>query len=210
MRCVIVAGAQITNYKLVKSVLQKEDFFLFCDSGLNHAKKLGIKPDLIVGDFDSFTKSRKAYAGIETIQLPCEKDDTDSFYAVKEAIKRGFSDFLIVGVVGQRFDHTMANISILLYLHQQNKKALLLDDYSQMYVISKGETAVIPSSFKFFSTINIDGTAKGITIKDAKYPLEKAEINPWYQYGISNEIKKPSTTAQVTVEEGNLLIICDY
>lgn len=96
-RCVIVGGADINNYEYIKSCLRNDDFIVFCDSGLNHLESLQVNPGLIVGDFDSHDNP---HLGVETIVLPCEKDDTDTVFAVKEAIKRGFDDFLLIGVVG--------------------------------------------------------------------------------------------------------------
>lgn len=103
---------------------------------------LGVKPDLIVDDFDSHQNPN---LDVETIVLPCEKDDTDTVFAVKEAIKRGFADFLLIGVVGARLDHTPGNVSILLMLHSPAKKAKIIDD-----------------SYASFSLLNISSTAKGI------------------------------------------------
>ena len=61
----------------------------------------------------------------------------------------------------------------------------------------------------YFSLLNISGTAKGITIKGAKYPLENGEITCEYQYGISNEVL-PGQTAEITVTDGKLLLIKVY
>lgn len=97
----------------IKSCLRNDDFIVFCDSGLKHLESLQVNPGLIVGDFDSHDNP---HLGVETIVLPCEKDDTDTVFAVKEAIKRGFDDFLLIGVVGARLDHTLGNVSSLLYL----------------------------------------------------------------------------------------------
>ena len=110
VRCVIIGAVEISNYSRIKSYLRPDDFYICCDGGLDHAENLGIKPNLIIGDFDSHEKPQPK---IETIQLPCEKDDTDSFYACKEAIRRGFNDFLLLGVIGQRFDHSLVNISLI-------------------------------------------------------------------------------------------------
>ena len=96
-RCVIVGGADINNYEYIKSCLRNDDFIVFCDSGLKHLESLQVNPGLIVGDFDSHDSP---HLGVETIVLPCEKDNTDTVFAVKEAIKRGFDDFLLIGVVG--------------------------------------------------------------------------------------------------------------
>lgn len=203
-RCVIVGGADINNYEYIKSCLCNDDFIVFCDSGLKHLESLQVKPGLIVGDFDSHDNPQ---LDVETIVLPCEKDDTDTVFAVKEALKRGFDDFLLIGVVGARLDHTLGNVSILLYLDALGKKGTIIDDYSEMEIVSS-EPVYIDDSFAYFSLLNISGIAKGISIENAKYPLNNAEITCEYQYGVSNEVT-PGMTAKVTVKEGKLLLIKD-
>ena len=201
-RCVIVGGAGIRSYQAVWDHLNPDDFNIFCDSGLYHQENLGIEPHLIVGDFDSH---ENPHLDAETIVLPREKDDTDTVFAVKEAVKRGFDDFLLLGVVGGRLDHTLGNVSILLMLHSLGKRALLVDDYSEMEIVSKLPVC-IDDSFPFFSLLNISGTAEGITVEGAKYPLRDAEIPCTYQYGISNEVL-PGHEARVSVEQGELLLV---
>lgn len=201
-RCVIVSAAEIKNYEKIKTYLRPTDFFIFCDAGLNHQEKLGVTPNLIVGDFDS---AQKPETSIETIQLPREKDDTDTFFAVKEALRRGFDNFLFLGVIGNRFDHSLCNISCLLYLYEKNIPAMILDDYSEMSVV--GKTPVeISENCSFFSLMNITGDVSGVTIKNAKYTLENAEIKASYMYGSSNEVI-PGKIAEVSVANGQLLLI---
>ena len=201
-RCIIVGGADINNYGFIKKKLKEDDYFIFCDSGLKHLSSLGVTPSLIVGDFDSYENPN---LNIETIVLPCEKDDTDTVYGVKEGIKRGFDEFLLIGVIGARLDHTLGNVYILNYLDSMNKKGYIIDDYSEMELVSD-KPAFVSDESTYFSLINISGLAKGITIKDAKYPLDNAEITTEYQYGVSNEVL-PGKTAKVSVKEGNLLLI---
>lgn len=201
-RCVIVGGADINNYAFVRERLREDDYIIFCDSGLKHMDALNAKPGLIVGDFDSHDNPR---LDVETIVLPCEKDDTDTFYAIKEAVKRGYEDFLLIGVIGARLDHSLANLSILLYLDALGKKGRIIDDYSEMEIVSK-EPVCIGDGYSFFSLMNITGIAKGITVRGAKYPLENAEISCEYQYGVSNEVLK-GEDATVSVEDGKLLLI---
>lgn len=200
-RCIIVGGAEINNYKYIRGCLREDDFVVFCDSGLKHLENLQVKGSLIVGDFDSHDNP---HLDIETIVLPCEKDDTDTVFAVKEALKRGFDDFLLIGVVGARLDHSLGNVSILLYLNSLGKKGCIIDDYSEMEIVCD-KPVYIENSFKFFSLLNIFGTAKGITIKNAKYPLIDGEITCEYQYGISNEVV--GQTAEVSIKKGKLLLI---
>ena len=132
-RCVIIGGAGIDKYEQVRNELRTDDFFVFCDSGLKHMEGLGVKPDLIVGDFDSHEKPD---TDVETIVLPREKDDTDTFFAAKEMVRRGFEEFLLVGVIGARLDHTLGNLSILFMLDTAGKSAEAIDDYSEIEVVS--------------------------------------------------------------------------
>lgn len=201
-RCVVIGGADITRYDRIRPYLREDDFYICCDSGLKHREGLGIVPDLIVGDFDSHADPHLA---VETITLPCEKDDTDTVFAVKEALGRGFEEFLLVGVIGGRLDHTLGNVSLLLMLSAQGKTAVAVDDFSEMEMVDR-RPAQISDAYAFFSLLNISGTARGITIQNAKYPLDGAEITCEYQYGISNEVL-PGKTAQVWVREGRLLLV---
>ncbi len=203
-RCVIVGGADIGNYDFIREALRSDDFIIFCDSGLKHLDALQVKPSLIVGDFDSHDNP---HLDTETIVLPCEKDDTDTVYAMKEAINRGFNDFLLIGVVGGRLDHTLGNISMLIYLDSLGKKGIIVDDYSEMEIVSSSPV-YIDDSYAIFSLLNITGCAKGISIQNAKYPLIDGEITCEYQYGVSNEVV-PGQTAVVSVREGKLLLIKD-
>ena len=201
-RCVIIGGADIGRYDRIRGYLREGDFYICCDSGLKHREGLDIVPDLIVGDFDSYENPQ---LNIETITLPREKDDTDTVFAVKEALSRGFQDFLLVGVIGGRLDHTLGHVSLLLMLDAQGKTATALDDFSEMEIVS-GQPVQIQDCYTYFSLLNISGTAQSITIKNAKYPLDDAEITCEYQYGISNEVL-PGKIAVVTVNQGRLLLI---
>ena len=204
-RCVIVGGADISNYDRIIAHIKSDDFVIFCDSGLKHMEKLAVKPSLIVGDFDSH---ENPHLDVETIVLPCEKDDTDTVFAVKEAIKRGYKEFLLIGVIGARLDHTLGNVYILELLDELGLNGRIIDDYSEMELVSQ-EPAYIEDSYAYFSLINITGIAKGITIENAKYPLENGEIKCGYQYGVSNEVL-PGKRTKISVNEGKLLLIKDY
>lgn len=201
-RCVIVGGAEIRNYARARGYLRPDDFAVYCDCGLDHMEGLGKAPDLIVGDFDSHP-----FPGLpaETIALPREKDDTDTVYAVREALRRGFGDFLLLGVFGGRLDHTLGNLSILLMLDSLGKQVLAADDWGEFTVVSR-EAALVPDRFAYFSLLNVDGLARGVSIRGAKYPLDGAEITSEYQYGVSNE-PLPGQTARIAVKEGRLLLM---
>lgn len=206
-RCVIIGGADINQYETVRKQLREDDFFVFCDSGLKHREELGVKPDLIVGDFDSYERPGM---DVEIIELPREKDDTDTFFAAKEMVRRGAEEFLLVGVIGGRLDHTLGNLSILFMLDTAGKTAKAIDDYCEMEIISakagKPGVACIDDKFSFFSVLNITGETEGITIRNAKFPLEDGQIDWDYQYAVSNEVL-PGEAAEVSMAKGRVLLI---
>lgn len=217
-RCVIISAGEIRNYERARSLLRQDDFFIFCDGGLAYAHALGVEPDLIVGDFDScipselekYKKSVQSSASCkkipcEIVTLPREKDDTDTFFAVKLAMERGFEDFIFLGAMGSRFDHAFGNVSILLYLFYKGKKALIADDYSLMRICGN-QPLYIEDSRPYFSVLTIAGAASGVTIKNAKYPLENALLSPEFQLGISNEVL-PGCKAEVSVKNGVVLLV---
>jgi thiamine pyrophosphokinase len=206
-RCVIISAGQIRDYERTKSFLQPDDFYIFCDGGLTHAEGLCVEPDVIVGDFDSCTSEDLARwkDSCETVRLPREKDDTDTLFAVKLALERGFDDFLLLGAMGGRFDHAMGNVSILLYLHGLGKRALLVDDYSQMQIVGS-EPFYIDDKSSYFSVLTVAGNVSGVTIKNAKYPLDNASLSADFQLGISNEVL-PGKIAEVSVEQGRVLVV---
>ena len=193
MKCVIIAGGAVSDYDLLLSRCVGADLIICADAGIMHADKMNFAPDIWVGDFDS--SCPHGFCAKRQIRLPREKDDTDTFFAVKTAVSRGFADFLLLGVIGGRLDHTLANVSALLWLHRQGKTALAVDDHSEMEIVSR-KPADIPDRFRFFSLLPLAGRAEGVTVKNAKYPLENAAIGCDEPYGVSNE-PLPGKTAQV-------------
>ena len=208
-RAVIVCGAKIKDYEFVSSFFKEGDFFIYCDSGLIHEDRFLSEVDtnagLIIGDFDSYNRPER---DTEIIELPVMKDDTDAVYAIKEAIARGYRDILIVGGIGDRFDHSLVNAYALMLINDLGARGKIVDDYSEMTLVDNRIPAQIDSKWRYFSLIAISGTVSGVTIKNAKYNLDNATINPKYQYAISNEVKGDEP-AIVSVEEGVLLLIKD-
>jgi len=198
-RCVIIGGGEIADVPFIKQHILNDDFVTCCDGGYLHAFREGITPSLIVGDFDSADVPQ---TDIETIVLPCEKDDTDSFFAAKEGLKRGFDSFLLLGVTGGRLDHTLGAISILEFLQNAGATGEIIDKSTRIRVCS--DTLSVKNGCKYFSVFAI-GCAKGVTISGAKYNLDNAIINSHYQYGISNEVAGDFAT--VSVGQGTVIVM---
>lgn len=201
-RCVIIGAIPLGRPGLAEKYIKEDDFLIYCDAGLYNIDAVGRGPDLVVGDFDSHPPGD---FNAETITLPHIKDDTDTAYAVKEALKRGYDSFLFLGCIGKRLDHTMGNLSILLSLDEMGKNAVMVDDYSEMQILSS-TPLTITDDFPYFSLVNIDGEASGIDISDAFYPLENATFKPGFSLGVSNE-PLPGKTATVSCKRGRLLLM---
>ncbi len=201
-RCVIVGAAKIKRYAAVKAYFRDDDFFIYCDAGLKHEERFDRPADLIIGDFDS---AKNPDRSTETIVLPHEKDDTDTFFAAKEGIKRGFDEFLLVGVTGGRLDHTLGNAAILTMLSNNDKHGVIVDDYSEIEMISD-KPAYVSDKYPYFSLLNITGVCRGVRVKNALYPLDNAELKTDFPLGVSNEVIK-GKTAEIKIGEGKALLV---
>ncbi len=200
-RCVIVGGAELGPAEEIRAYLRGDDFIVYCDSGLRHRDALGRAPDLIVGDFDSHDDP---HAAAETIVLPHVKDDTDSCFAAKEGLRRGFREFLLLGAVGARLDHTLGNLAVALMLSGAGASVRLADGFSEMEIVS--DEAAVSDGFPYFSLLPLGGAARGVTVTGAKFPLYEAALEADSSLGVSNE-PLPGETARIRVREGKLLLV---
>lgn len=176
-RCVIFGGGQIGDPEQIKNLVRQEDYLICADSGYRHCVQLGFSPQLVLGDFDS-------YAGVvqsdcELLRYPIEKDDTDTMLAVKQALQRGYERLVLVGMLGGRLDHTLANIQTLVYAVEHGAAAQIIDSSCYITVIKGGQTAQIPYQQGFhFSVFCHSDCASGVCIRHAKYELEDATSSP--------------------------------
>ena len=136
-RCVIVGAGPIENYIRTREYLKEDDFFIFCDGGLRHRAGLDIRPDLIIGDFDSFSEAEARADGAPMVILPREKDDTDTVAAAKEGLSRGFTQFLLIGAIGGRLDHTLGNVYLLEFLAGTGARGEILTDREVLSLVGE-------------------------------------------------------------------------
>lgn len=199
-KCLIISGAPEKDIEYYKNYVDSR-FIISADSGYEKCLKLNIKPDLIIGDFDS---SEKPETDIDTIVLPVRKDDTDTFFAVKQAVNKGFDDIIILGGIGSRFDHTYCNILALNYCLDNNVKASLINKYNKIEVYAndfsfdKGEY----SNFSFYS---IFGDCIGLTTRGTQYDLTDYTLKSDCPLAQSNSFKADKVT--VSFKSGKLLFI---
>ena len=157
-------------------------------------------PDLVVGDFDSLGR-RPSHPNV--IQLPSAKDDTDMVYALREGLDRGFRRFVLLGGVGGRLEHTLANLQALSWLTTQGARGVLAGEGTVATVL-RDETMTFPAGLTgFWSAFCLSGTAEGVTLRNLKFELTDHTISADFPLGVSNEfLEQP---AQVSVRRGALL-----
>ncbi|MEG1869484.1 MAG: thiamine diphosphokinase, partial [Oscillospiraceae bacterium] len=135
-RCVIFGGGDITDYNYVLTKINCTDYIICADSGYKHTVRLGIKPNLAVGDFDSMEQN--LVNNCEVMACSPYKDDTDTMIAVKTALQKGYTEIVLFGMLGGRFDHSIANLQTLRYIAEHGGKAWILDLTAEITVIING------------------------------------------------------------------------
>ncbi len=200
-RCIIFTGGK-PEPKIPDGLETEGAFIIAADRGYKNCRKLGIMPDLAIGDFDSLKYVPK---DCEQLTFPKEKDDTDLMLAVREALSRGYNDITITAAMGGRFDHTFANIQTLAFIRSEGAWGRIYTNYEIIMLVTAG-TFRIPKREKYsLSLLAYSSEVHGLTIKGCKYPLEDGTIAEIFPIGISNEII--DDYAEISFDEGWLLII---
>lgn len=200
-RCVIISGAPEDDLSYYDPYLNKDSFVICADSGYKKCIVLDVRPDLIVGDFDS---ADKPDADCEIISLQVRKDDTDTFHCVKEAIDRGFRDIIILGGIGSRLDHTYSNILSVNYCYERNISCALVNKHNKISIIS-GRTVIDNSLYEHFSLFALFDKCEGLSILNSLYELHDVELLPNEQYTQSNGFIDDS--CEIIIKKGKLLLI---
>ncbi len=203
MRAFIYVGGHIFPDNITERPADG-DLCIAADGGYKNAKALGHPVHIAVGDFDSFPRDRIA-DGIELIELPAEKDLTDSQVCIETAIARGADEIILIGGLSGRLDHTLANLCILQDLHPRRVPGYITDGTNRARFIRNSGAIIMRSEYKYLSLIAVDETCKGVSVQGCKYELKNQPVHRRLQFAVSNEIV--GNCAMVTVKKGGLYII---
>ena len=172
------------------------------DGGLRHTQALGIRPDVILGDFDSL-----GYVPDDSQVYPVEKDDTDAMLAVRVGLERGCDFFLFYGAMdGPRLDHTVANFQTLGYLATHGARGALIGrDYIATVLCE--ETIDFSEDAAGILSLFCLGASAEVTIEGLKYGLDHGTLTPDFPLGVSNHFE--GKAARITVHDGQALALWD-
>lgn len=204
-RCVIVSGAPEADLSFIENNIIENDYVICADSGYKKCMQIGIVPDLIIGDFDS---SLKPDLPCEIITLNREKAYTDTFHCVIEAVERGYKNIIIFGAIGDRFDHTYANILCLNYCLKNSVQCCIANRKNRISLIKNEKR--INRDYKNFSLFAFLEPCRQVRINGAYYTAgfysqDAIDFETDSQMGVSNFVTDEYAT--VTVECGTLLLI---
>ena len=198
--CVIFCAA---GFDAPAEAILPGDFVIAADGGVKHTEKLGLNPDMILGDFDSL-----GFVPEGATVYPVEKDDTDAMLAVRRGLQRGYRRFVIYGGLdGDRLDHTLANFQTLQYLADRDAVGYLVGSKYLVTVVKNGKISFPAESKGIVSLFCLGPDAGGVTLRGLKYPLENGTLSSGFPLGVSNHFV--GEKAEISVKNGSLLVLWD-
>ena len=177
-------------------------FVAACDGAMNWLEEAGIRPDLLLGDFDSLLPETRREAG-EILSYPAHKDYTDGELALNVLLERGFDEFVILGGGGKRDDHFYFNLYLLYRVFREGKKGVFVTNYCEIYLFDRdfslpsvpGQTVSMAPYFESVHIIRTDGL---------EYPLRERTLHAGESLGVSNVALGERFSVRVS---GGLLIL---
>ena len=197
--CLIVSGG---DYSPLPAGSTSFDYIIACDRGYEYARRLGLTPDVILGDFDS---SAQPDADVPIYVHPVMKDDTDTMLAVRHALEKGYRDISLCCALGGRFDHAFANVQSLAFAAERGAVARVLAEDTVITVFPADSMRFPRRDGWSFSCFALSDDCKGVTIRGAKFGCEGTDITNRFPIGVSNVWTGDAIT--VSARTGILMVI---
>ena len=210
IKTLIVTGGNVEDEFLNRICLNNNfEYIIASDGGLQALDKYQIMPNYIIGDFDSIDKNiLDKYINNKNIKirrLNPEKDYTDTHMAIKLAIELESTDITIIGAIGTRIDHLIANIHVLMEALNNKIECKIIDSKNEIQLINKKKILEKDNNYKYISLIPLTTEVKGVTLKGFKYSLSDDTLKIGHSIGVSNEqIEK---FASIDIKDGKLILI---
>jgi len=206
MKVVIISGGKQPSKKLLMDELENCDFVICADSGANCLYRYNIKPNILLGDFDSINKEVLEYYKNDcsnVIKYPKEKDFTDTELALSEALKLNVDEVVFLGCTGTRLDHLFGNMGLVLRCIKEGIKAYIKDDNNTIFIIDK--TSVLKGkNGEMFSIQAYMNEVENLCIEGAKYPLYNYNLKFGDPRTISNEFLDGDV--KISFEKGYVIV----
>jgi len=211
-RAVIFANGNLSDLSQAKNIITNEDCLIAADGGVKHVLKLGLAPQVVIGDFDSTPKNTfkkigrtRRSAPTKIIKYPTKKNKTDFELAIDFVLDRKYNQIIIFGILGDRIDHFIANIFLLAKIQTENKsiKIKIVEGKKEIYILNK-EIIINGQIGDEVSIIPVSGKLEGIVTEGLYYRLIDDTLSFGSTRGVSNVMNK--TSAKITAADGIALI----
>ncbi|EXX85688.1 thiamine pyrophosphokinase [Paenibacillus darwinianus] len=205
-RVLIFSGGRLGLWALAH--IRPEDRLIGADSGSLFLVKHGFRPDLAIGDFDSVTAQQleRIKAGSLRTEAcdPVDKDYTDTELAFRRALEEKPDEIVMIGALGTRFDHSIANIHLLVEALRCGIPAVIADEHNEIR-LTDARLTIRSGSYANVSLLPLTPRVNGITLRGFRYPLTEATLDMGQSLGISNVLD--GEAGEITVRNGWLLVI---
>lgn len=205
--CIIIANGKSPSKKVVEYFIKKGFNTIICaDGGANSAMKLGVIPDFIIGDLDSISLSTlKYFKNNSTIIQIKRQNDTDVEKCLKFAIKKNFDEVILLGVTGDRLDHTICNLGIVIKFFKNIKIHISAEN---SFLSAYNKSVLIKSKINEIISFYAFNKQTFITSKGLLYPLEKSNLAFGEKESTSNV--SISEMIELKITGGIVFVIRDF
>jgi thiamine pyrophosphokinase len=201
----IIANGESCSSEILNQLLEWNPFVVVLDEAVYRVIQLGIKMDVVLGDFDRPNEVQELLKNYQPVEIICAPDQnrTDFEKGIDLLIERGYSAVNIIWATGLRSDHSISNITNIVRYHQKIQ-ITLLDNHSKIYQLPKEFTKWYPKK----STISLIpvGKVDGIKTEGLKYNLNNESLTMGYRTGSSNETVEDGLI-KITHTQGDLLMM---
>lgn len=195
---------EVPEIKKYLTDLKKEMFVCCADGGAWLARDLGLNPDILIGDMDSYDGD--ITSDVDVVKLNPIKNDTDLFASIDYGMEAGYKEFVLLGVTGGRLDHFMGALAALEYAMENKAKATIVDSKNIVYMMKGPDDITLKQEgYTFFSIISMDRIIEGINIKGGKYNVQDYTLDRFSSRCISNEISEKQ--ADISIKKGTCMVI---
>lgn len=203
MVAVILCNGRKPPGDLILAELERSQLFIAADGGANHARELGLRPDIITGDLDSYRPADEGWGAVEILHNP-DQETNDLEKALEVALQRNITRVTIFGAAGRRVDQTLKNLSVLCRFHPRFESIRFLDRYGESFLLPRDITMQVKTG-TIISLIPLSGRVEGITTDGLAFPLRDESLEIGVRDGTSNRAVR--NQIRIRHREGLLLLI---
>ncbi len=201
----IIANGEVCSSELLGQLLEWSPIVIVLDSAIERVLELGIKVDVLLGDFDrglDINYYKEKQYPLEIVYAP-NQDKTDLEKAFDYLIEKGHKAVNVIWATGKRADHTITNLTNIV-AYRNLLKIVILDDHSKVYLL--------PETFEKWYTANTIlslipiGKVTGITTQNLFYSLKNEDLTIGYRTGSSNHVIEDGIVS-ISHSNGDLLLM---